>query len=75
MERFNLAAKALHVGLSPEHDDLEVSSKICKFLDSALAELPANVVTRLEQIRSQALATHRHGPFSESGRYRSDLCT
>ncbi len=73
MERFNLAAKALHVGLSPEHDELKTTSKICKFLDVALAELPAHVVKRLEQSRSQALAAHRHRPFSESVRYRSDL--
>lgn len=72
MDRFNLAAKALHIGLSPEYDELEISSKICKFLDAALAELPANVVTRLEHVRSQSLASHRQGPFSESGRYRSD---
>lgn len=72
MERFNLAAKALHVGLSPEHDELKISSKICKFLDVALVELPANVVTRLEQVRSQALAAQRHGASAESIRYRSD---
>jgi hypothetical protein len=73
MERFNLAAKALHVGLSSEHDELEISSKICKFLDAALAELPANVVTRLEQVRCKALTVHRLGPFSGPNRYRSDL--
>lgn len=72
MERFNLAAKALHVGLSPERDELEISSKICKFLDVALAELPANVVARLEQIRCKALTAHRLEPNSESTRYRSD---
>ncbi len=72
MERFNLAAKALHVGLSPEHDELEISSKICKFLDAALAELPANVVTRLEQVRCKALTVHRLGPMLKSTRYRSD---
>lgn len=72
MERFNLAAKALHVGLSPEHDELKISSKICKFLDVALAEMPANVVTRLEQVRYQALAARRHGQFLESIRYKSD---
>lgn len=72
MERFNLAAKAMHVGLTPELDELEISSKICKFLDAALAELPANVVTRLEQVRCRALIVYRIGPFSESNRCRSD---
>lgn len=72
MKRFNLAAKALHVGLSPEYQELKNSSKICKFLDAALADLPANVVTRLEQVRCKALTVHRLGPFFESTRYRSD---
>lgn len=71
MKRFNLAAKALLVGLTPEHDEIEISSKICKFLDATLAELPANVVNRLEQIRAKAVASHRHEPFSESIQDRS----
>ncbi len=66
MERFTLAAKALHVGFTPEHEALEISSKICKFLDASLAELPANVVHRLERIRARAVAALWHEPFSES---------
>lgn len=72
MRRFNLAAKALHVGLSPEHEELEISSKICKFLDAALAELRPHTATRLEQTRFRAMAASRHEPFSESIRDRSD---
>ncbi len=66
MKRFNLAAKAFHVGLSPEHHELEISSKICKFLDEAVAEMPDNVMNRLEQIRFKSVAAHRNPPFAKS---------
>lgn len=72
MERFNLKSKALHIGLSPEHNELHTSSKMYKYLDAALDELPVNVMNRLEQVRSHALAAQRYRPFSESDRYRSD---
>lgn len=72
MERVNLAAKKLHVGLSPEHHELEISSKICKFLDAALAEMPVNVLNRLEQIRFKSVAAHRNEPFPKSIKHRSD---
>lgn len=66
MKRFNLAAKAMHVGLSPEHDELEISSKICKFLDEALAEMPVNLLSRLEEIRVNSVAAQRNPPFAKS---------
>ncbi len=66
MKRLNLAAKALHVGLNPEHHELEISLKICKFLDDALAEIPVDLLNRLEQIRFKSVTAHRNPPFAKS---------
>ncbi|MEY3922746.1 MAG: hypothetical protein RL659_848 [Pseudomonadota bacterium] len=66
MKRLNLAAKAFHVGLSPEQNELEISSKICKYLDEAVAEMPVNVMNRLEQIRFKSVAARRNPTFSKS---------
>lgn len=72
MKRFNLAAKAFHVGLSPDPHELEISSKICKYLDEAVAEMPVNVTNRLEQIRFKSVTAHRNEPFPKSITHRSD---
>ncbi len=68
MERLSLSAKALHVGLSPEQDELENASKLCKFLDEALAEIPFHVSKRLEQVRYGAVVVRRHESFSDLSR-------
>ena len=68
MERLSWTAKALRVGLSPEEQELSNASKICRFLDAALTEIPASVLTRMERIRAQAMLVQRHEPLHPSGR-------
>ena len=68
MERLSLTGKASHVGLRPEQGELENASKLCKFLDETLAEIPAHVLTRMEKVRSRAVDVRRHEPFSDSSR-------
>lgn len=75
MKRFNLAEKALHVGLNLKQDELEISSKICKFLDDSLAEIPVDLLNRLEQIRFKAVASHRKPQLAKSIMDQSDHWT
>lgn len=65
MKRFNFAAKAQHVGLPVEHDQLELPSQVCKFLDAGLCELPEHVMQRLQQCRSRAISVLKCQDFTD----------